>query len=518
MLNLIRSDLTDRACPIRVNQGVVVVVADGHGLIDGWKLQLNFVVRGKRGTDLQGFGHSRKPGLRNLEPINAVGEALYVQAALIVGRQCVAIVVRLTSDMNGRFYAQTRRIGHFQTQFATIALAEERQGKQKEKGYKSLHAISVRAYRQRTFSKGVTLLYGRGYQGPKNRRQYCRNGTGSHPPKCEGEERSGTCSERELLRILFDGSDALAGEFHEDRFVRRMAVNPVFGVVAAGVALANLAVGLAHSRHHFVLIHSQDRVTLRNSFFLLRRKRVNPMNRGRMLLRKVQEGREELLQLLGGHVRNRLRELQDQRSTRAGLQPWRALILSGGRSWLINRIGNTPHTDGYAIAPVLLGASAAVQIHDNRTIVKIELGNLHAVAGIHGRTVIHHGALQHRFIHRLVDVKDKPFFTTGHRLAGLGVLAGDEAYQVEFGSLLQRAVFWSRRCTSLRLRIGSDEHRKEPNAFAGRKRIGRGGLNQAVRRKLRQVRISEHHQRGRNEKPVKHRISLEPLGSPSPIL
>jgi hypothetical protein len=44
-----------------------------------------------------------------------------------------------------------------------------------------------------------------------------------------------------LLRILLDSGDAPAGEVHEDRLIRWMAVVPVFGVVALGVPLEHLA-------------------------------------------------------------------------------------------------------------------------------------------------------------------------------------------------------------------------------------------------------------------------------------
>jgi len=89
--------------------------------------------------DIYSFGYRRKTGLPDFELIDAVRQALDIQAALIVGRQIISILVRLADDLNCCFYRETGWIGHLKTQLTAIALAEERRGAKENNGGESCH-------------------------------------------------------------------------------------------------------------------------------------------------------------------------------------------------------------------------------------------------------------------------------------------------------------------------------------------------------------------------------------------
>jgi hypothetical protein len=68
---------------------------------------------------------SRKPGLLNLEQINAIRQALHVQLTSIVGRKGTAILIRPVCDLNGCFYAKSSWVGDAKAQLTDIDLAKE---------------------------------------------------------------------------------------------------------------------------------------------------------------------------------------------------------------------------------------------------------------------------------------------------------------------------------------------------------------------------------------------------------
>ncbi len=76
-----------------------------------------------------GCGHRRKARLLNFELIDAIGKTLHVEFALIVSCQRISILICLADNLNGRFHAKAGRIGHFEPQFAAIALRECRTSK-----------------------------------------------------------------------------------------------------------------------------------------------------------------------------------------------------------------------------------------------------------------------------------------------------------------------------------------------------------------------------------------------------
>ena len=140
-MNDVRADLADGAGLIGVYQ--CIGRADGNGLIHRGQLKLDCVFRRKRGTNFHRNRYCCKAGLRNFEPIDAVGQPLHVERALIAGRQGVPVLIRRAGNLNRRFHAQAGRIGHFKAQFAAIALAKERKGADKKKSCKSLRQDSA---------------------------------------------------------------------------------------------------------------------------------------------------------------------------------------------------------------------------------------------------------------------------------------------------------------------------------------------------------------------------------------
>ena len=82
---------------------------------------------GNRGANFDGFRDGRETGLIDFEMVDAEGQALQVEGALVAGRQDASILVRFTNDLNDCLYAKAGRVGHFETQFAAGALREERQ-------------------------------------------------------------------------------------------------------------------------------------------------------------------------------------------------------------------------------------------------------------------------------------------------------------------------------------------------------------------------------------------------------
>src|ERR1700739_4591205 len=69
-----------------------------------------------------------------------------------------------------------------------------------------------------------------------------------------------------LLRKLLDACYLVSRKPHEQRPVRGSAVNPVFNIVAIGVALAHFVSGLANRRYHHLAIHANLGNALLNCF------------------------------------------------------------------------------------------------------------------------------------------------------------------------------------------------------------------------------------------------------------
>src|SRR5271166_2647018 len=93
--------------------------------------------------NLDGFRYPRKARLLDFQLINAVRQTLQVQIPLFAGRQSISILICPAGDLHGCFHAEPARIAYFETQFAAIALAEERQGSKEKEYCKSVHQESA---------------------------------------------------------------------------------------------------------------------------------------------------------------------------------------------------------------------------------------------------------------------------------------------------------------------------------------------------------------------------------------
>src|SRR5260370_6523458 len=111
---------------------------------------------------------------------------------------------------------------------------------------------------------------------------------------------------KRLLRELLDAGDVVSTEAHKNRFRRRLPVNPVLDVNSVGVTLAYFVIWLPDCRDHFLAIHSHDRPAILDGLLHFRWQRIKPLHRCRALFRKVQERRQQFLQIVRCEIGNRL--------------------------------------------------------------------------------------------------------------------------------------------------------------------------------------------------------------------
>src|ERR1700761_6473935 len=91
-------------------------------------------------------------------------------------------------------------------------------------------------------------------------------------------------------------------EAHEDRFGWRLAVNPIFDIVPLRVALADFVFRLSNRGNHFFAVHADGRATILNGLLEFWGERVDPVHGSGTLLCKIEERREELLQVIGRQI------------------------------------------------------------------------------------------------------------------------------------------------------------------------------------------------------------------------
>jgi hypothetical protein len=75
----------------------------------------------------------------NRDSISPVRKPLQTHVARFIGAKYVSALVSIADNFDRGPHPQSGRIGHREMQFATPALAEERQRKQEEKSWKSFH-------------------------------------------------------------------------------------------------------------------------------------------------------------------------------------------------------------------------------------------------------------------------------------------------------------------------------------------------------------------------------------------
>src|SRR5271163_1087375 len=243
----------------------------------------------------------------------------------------------------------------------------------------------------------------------------------------------------ELLRELLDTGDVVADEADEDGLGGRLAVDPVFDVVAVGVALAHFVFGFADSGDDFFAVHAHDRLALLNGLLHFGREGVEPLHRGGTLPGEIEKRRKQLFQVVRAEIGDGLVEFEKNGAAHARLHAGRAglLLLRGA----LHGGSGAGHINVQMIAPAPFAAPATVDVHDDLVITKIEPRNLHLVAGVDGRAVGGDGAIQQFLIDRFSGVGQETLLARGKRLDGLGKFTGNVTKQGELGSLFERRIF-----------------------------------------------------------------------------
>ena len=230
-----------------------------------------------------------------------------------------------------------------------------------------------------------------------------------------------------LLRELLDAGDVVAHEADEYGLRRRLAVDPIFDIVAIGIAFAHFVVGLADGGDKLFTIHAEHWTAVLNGLLHFGRERVKPLDGGGASLRKIQERREELFQIVRRQVRHGFAEFKKDRAAHTGLHSRGPTFLRRGglRRWETA----TSKPDLEMILPAFLAAAAAVHIHNDLVIVEIELGDLNAVSGVDGGAVRSHGAVHDRRVQRLPYVYISPSFPAGKDLTAFA--NSPETYRIK---------------------------------------------------------------------------------------
>src|SRR5260370_9296242 len=118
----------------------------------------------------------------------------------------------------------------------------------------------------------------------------------------------------------------VAYEADEDGLRGRLAVDPVFNIVAIGITLTHFAVGFPDRGNKFLAVHAYHGLAVLNGFFHFRRQRIEPLHGSGTLFRKIQERRKDVLQFVRRDVRERLVEFKETAAAPATLPPQRTLI------------------------------------------------------------------------------------------------------------------------------------------------------------------------------------------------
>ena len=83
------------------------------------------------------------------------------------------------------------------------------------------------------------------------------------------------------------------------------------------------------------------------------------------------------------------------------------------------------------IPPVPLAAATAVHIDNNLMVAELQPGDLHVIAGIHGRAMRGNGAIEHLRLQWLAHDDVETVLARRQRLDGFGKFAGDVTDQSE---------------------------------------------------------------------------------------
>src|SRR5436309_8217204 len=215
-----------------------------------------------------------------------------------------------------------------------------------------------------------------------------------------------------LLRELLDFGDVFTHEADKHGLRGRLAVDPILDVVAFGILFAHFALGLANGGDHHIAVHADNGAAVLDGLLHLRRERVHPLHGGGPLLREVEDRSKKLLQIVGAQVRHRLVELQKYGAASAGLDSWGTRVRARG-SCAAGRKGASYHADLEMLAPAMLPAAAAVDIHDDGMTPKFKLGDLDGVARMDRGPMRRNGTVEQLLVQRLARIHQEAFFTGG---------------------------------------------------------------------------------------------------------
>src|SRR5581483_4303623 len=169
--------------------------------------------------------------------------------------------------------------------------------------------------------------------------------------------------------------DLVAGEAHEFDFLRRLSVNPLL-VLGAGFALADLLVRTAAGGVDQLAVHADQDVVIGDSVFELGGQTFDEDLR-RAPGSEIEDGREQSLGLFHGEIGDELVELKGQDRANRHL----AVV---GR----DRDGVGAYADLEVLIPLFLFLGPAVQFKDDAAVTDEDVGDLPAVAGASGQSIV----------------------------------------------------------------------------------------------------------------------------------
>src|SRR6266478_1374577 len=141
------------------------------------------------------------------------------------------------------------------------------------------------------------------------------------------------------------------------------------------------------------------------------------------------------------------------------------------------------------IAPVPLPAAAAVQVDNDLMIAKLQLGDLHFIAGVHGGTMRGNRAVEQSAVLRLAHVDVQAFFSRRQRLDGFRKLTGHVTNQRKLRVFLEGRVFRAARGFRLGLRLTLRAVRRRSGVWEEGKLLVRRKTDGGVRERTKAVNV-----------------------------
>jgi hypothetical protein len=202
---------------------------------------------------------------------------------------------------------------------------------------------------------------------------------------------------------------------------------------------------------HFVAGHAIDGALFGDGFLYGGRERLHPLHGGGMLPAEIEHHGEIFLQIVGSHVRQGAIEIQ--------IDGGAGLGFDGGRDGLIARRRGilAIEIEVHAVAPTVAFVTAAIDIHGDLALVKLQARDLHFIADIGGRLMTLKNDFESFFVERLAGLQMKTASAAGQRRDDFCKLAVNEADQGETRFFLQCA--WVRG-SLIASRAGSSTERR----------------------------------------------------------